>query len=66
MAGVIAIAAIVIVAIFEHSRNFIAKYSKPIMVFLNYCWPTAVIIIIDSNLLFNNFIFAEAIADGNY
>jgi hypothetical protein len=65
VAGVIAIAAIVIVAIFEHSGNFIVKYSKPTMVFSNYCWPIAIVIIIDSNLLFNNFIFAEAIADGN-
>ena len=65
MAEVIAIAAIVIVTIFEHSGNFIAKYSKPTMVFFNYCWPTVAVIIISSNSLFNNFIFVEAIADGN-
>jgi hypothetical protein len=32
---------------------------KPTMDFLNYCWPTAVFIIIGSILIFNNLIFAD-------
>jgi hypothetical protein len=37
MAGVIAIAAIINVLFFENSGNFLPKYLKPTMDFLNYC-----------------------------
>lgn len=68
MAEVIAITATVIAAISEHSGSFIAKYSKLTTIFLNYCLPTVVVIvivIIDSDSFFNYFISAEAIVDGN-